>query len=86
MGEEMRRRIGLERVGFLNFPAAARDMHFGLADLDRGELRRRLFQNGIVLFAGLAGGESIGHDGARALREFFIVGVADVENGAHRAC
>src|SRR5262245_3110025 len=79
----MGRRIGFEGVGLLDLAAAAWDMHFGLPDLNVRKLGSSFFENRIVGLAGLAGGQPIGHDCTGAIGEFFVVGVADVENSTH---
>src|SRR5207249_6098388 len=81
--EEMSRWVGLEGVGLFDLPAAAGDMHFGLADFDGRELGSGVFENRIVGLTRLAGGQAIGHDCTGAVGEFFVVGIADVDNRVH---
>ena len=83
MSKEMGRRIGVERMTLLDLTAAAWHMHFGLPDLDARKFCGGFFENRIISLAGLAGGQSIGHDRTGTVGELFVVGVADVENGAH---
>src|SRR5690348_4074553 len=83
MRKEMSGGVCLERVGFLDLTTAAGHMHLGLADFDLGKFRSRRFKNGIVNLTGLAGGKAVRDDCTGAVGEFLVVGVADVENGAH---
>jgi len=76
--EEMRRRIGLESMGFLDFSATAGDMHLCLSHPNGREVGRSVLENGVIRFARLACGQSVGHDGTGTIGEIFIVGVADV--------
>lgn len=83
MREEMGGGIRFKRMGFLDLATAARHMHLGLADFDRGEFRGGRFENRIVRQAGFAGGKAVRDDRAGSVGEFSVVFVVDVENGAH---
>ena len=84
--KEMGSGVGLECMGFFDLSAPAGHMHFGLSDLDLWKFRCGFFQDRIVKFARFAGGETIGHDGARTVGELFIISVADLEDRAHTVC
>src|SRR5690348_13778907 len=63
--------------------ASAGHMHLRLADFQVGKLGCYLFQDRVIELAGFARRQTVCHNGGRRLGELCIVGIADVENGAH---
>ena len=82
----MRRGVGLESVALLNFAAATRDMHLGLADFHVGKLGGGLFQDWVVGLAGFAGGQAVGDDRRGRVGELLVIFVSDVFDDPGHFC